>query len=62
MQLNIDKCYFMNFTLKRSCNITFNYKVDSYELKQVNVMKELGVHFTTNLNCTLHIKKPVSKA
>ena len=28
MQLNVDKCYFMNFSLKRSSNVTFRYKID----------------------------------
>ena len=62
MQLNIDKCYFMNFSLKRKCNITFNYCIDSKELLEVKEMKDLGVHFTYNLNFSLHIKKTVSKA
>ena len=45
----------MNFTLKRSGNFPFNYKLDFYELKQVSVMKDLAVHFTANLNFMLHI-------
>ena len=62
MQLNIDKCYFMNFTLKHSSNIAFNYNVNSNELSEVKVMKDLGVYFTSNLNFSYHVKKTVSKA
>ena len=29
MQLHNDKCYFMNFTLKKSLNVTFNYMMES---------------------------------
>ena len=62
MQLNIDKCYYMNFSLKRSANITFDYNLNSNDLSEVKVMKDLGVYFKSNLCFSFHIKKTVSKA
>ena len=62
MQLNVDKCYFINFSLKRKYDITFNYSINRTDLSEVNEIKDLGVYFTSNLNFSLHIKKTVSKA
>ena len=62
MNLHRDKCYFMNFSLKRQNDIVKQYYIGDFFLKRVNQMKDLGVYFTYNLNFSLHVCKIVSKA
>ena len=62
MQLSIEKCFYMNFSLKRKCDISFEYEIDGTRLEVVKQMKDLGVHFTYNLNFSLHISKIVTKS
>ena len=62
MQLSIEKCFQMNFSLKRSLNISFDYSINNKSLSIVKEMKDLGVYFTTNLNFSLHISKIVKKS
>ena len=56
MNLNTDKCYFMNFTLIGSNNFVHDYSIGSTVLSPFE-MKDLVVYFTPNLNFTVHIKK-----
>ena len=62
MQLSLDKCFQMNFSLKRSLNISFDYEMNGTYLESVKTMKDLGVHFTYNLNFSFHISKIVKKS
>ena len=65
--LNINKCFQMNFTLKRSRNINFEYSLDDcfsciHELQSVTKVKDLGVFFTYNMSFFLHIDHVVKKS
>ena len=62
MKLHPDKCYFMNFSLKRTHDVTSNYYIGDIPQKRVFEMKDLGVYFTPNLNFNLHISKITSKS
>ena len=62
MQLSIDKCCFMKFSLKRSNAILYDYNINDTELSCVTEMKDLGVYFKPNLNLSYHISKIVSKS
>ena len=52
----------MNFTLKKSRDITNAYTINKSELNRIFEMKDLGVYFTPNLNFSVHINKVTSKA
>ena len=62
INLNVDKCFTMHFTNKRSNKIVYTYCFDVHILKTVNVVKDLGVYLTSNLNFRHHIEKTVSSA
>ena len=62
LSLNLDKCYYMNFSLKKSRNITYTYGFNDVTIKYVNLIKDLGVHYTSNMNFELHITKIVKKS
>ena len=62
MKLHPEKCFFMNFSLKRSNDIVNEYSIGDTNLSHVFEMKDLGVYFTPNLNFNLHIKKITSKS
>ena len=62
MQLNVDKCFFMNFTLKRANNIIHNYSIGNTALAQCFEMKDLGVYFSPNLNFSVHINNICRKS
>ena len=62
MKLHQDKCFYMNFSLKRSNDISSNYFIGENALKRIFEMKDLGVYFTPNLNFNLHISKITSKS
>ena len=55
MELNTDKCYFMNFTLKRANDVVADYFIGDTLLTRTYEMKDLGVYFTPNLNFNVHI-------
>jgi len=62
MKLHPDKCFFMNFTMKKSRDIVSSYSIGNSVLERVFNMKDLGVHFTPNLNFNYHISKITSKS
>ena len=62
MELNIDKCFFMNFTLKRANDITYEYFIGDTVLSRTYEMKDLGLYFTPNLNFNVHITKITRKS
>ena len=62
LDLNLSKCYVMNFSLKRSRNIVFNYMLGNKTLKYVDEIKDLGVLFTPTLNFENHVNFIVNKA
>ena len=62
MKLNLAKCFFINFSLKRVFNISFNYSLDGSVLKSVTDVKDLGVYFSSNLSFSKHISTVVNKA
>ena len=62
MNLHPEKCFFMNFSLKRQNDIVCEYFIGDFILNRVMQMKDLGVHFTYNLNFSLHVSKIASKA
>ena len=62
LSLNLDKCFFMNFSLKRSSNITFDYSLNDATIANVKQIKDLGVYYTSTMNFDLHITKIVKKS
>lgn len=62
MNLNLAKCCFMNFSLKRDLNILFDYTLNGYILQRVLEIKDLGVTFSMNMSFNAHITNVVSKA
>ena len=62
MKFNLSKCSFINFSLKRSRNISFDYFLNNSILKQVSHIRDLGVHFTSSLSFSFHVCTVVSKA
>ena len=62
MKLNLAKCHFMNFSLKRSRNVVFEYFLDGSVLTCVTSITDLGVSFSSNMSFSLHVTKIVNKA
>ena len=62
LDLNISKCFVINFSLKRTKNIVFDYFFDNHYLEYVTEMKDLGVIFTSTLNFSNHVSYIVNKA
>ena len=62
LNLNISKCFCMNFSLKRSLNIVFNYSLDDHVLLCLSETKDLGVIFSSNMSFSAHITNIVNKA
>ena len=62
MNFNLKKCVFINFSLKRHCDILHDYFLADVLLKQVYLIKDLGVYFTPKLSFSVHICKTVNKA
>lgn len=61
MELNEKKCVVMQFTRSQQCN-SFEYRIDHHILQQVKEIRDLGVHFKSNLHPDLHISRVCSKA
>ena len=62
MKLHPDKCFYMNFSLKRTHDVTNTYIIGANTLQRIFEMKDLGIYFTPNLNFNLHISKITSKS
>ena len=62
ISLNLDKCYFVNFSLLKARNIDWVYTIQNEIVKKVTSIKDLGVTFTYNMNFTLHINNIVKKS
>ena len=62
MKFYLTKCFFINFSLKRDFDISFDYFLNGITLKQVFNVKDLGVYFTSKLSFSLHISTVVNKA
>ena len=62
LSLNIQKCCFVNFSLKRKFDISYDYHFDGNVIKKVDEIKDLGVYFTSNLCFNRHISFIVTKS
>ena len=62
LDLNLSKCYVVNFSLKRTNNIVFDYFFYDHCLKYVPEIEDLGVIFTSTLDFTNHVSFIVNKA
>ena len=62
MSLNFHKCFYLNFSLKRSRNIDFDYDIHGTLLQSVSSIKDLGVYFSQNMCFSMHIHYVVKKA
>ena len=64
INFNLDKCYFLNFSLKRKNSIEFMYKMFDYryQLPRVYEIKDLGVIFTYNMSFNKHICNVTAKS
>ena len=60
--LNVDKCFFINFSLLKSRNIDFIYSFGNDVIEKVSTIKDLGVTFAYNLNFSLHISNITKKS
>ena len=62
LDLNLSKCFVINFSLKRTKNIVFDYCFNEHYLEYVPEMKDLGVIFTSTLDFSNHISYIVNKS
>ena len=62
LDLNVEKCVHMNFSLKRLRNITYDYSLNSTFLKRLQNVKDLGVYYSSNMSFSLHVSSIVNKA
>jgi hypothetical protein len=62
MQLNLDKCVYMNVSRLRTNCFERTYKLGNHTLKKVNKFKYLGVFITSNLKWNDHIQFADQKA
>ena len=62
MKLNLTKCFYVNFSLKRVFDFSYDYSLNDHILERVYNVKDLGVYFSHNLRFTLHISTIVNKA
>ena len=60
--LNVKKCFFINFSLLKSRNIDYVYRINDKIIKRVTSIKDLGVTFTHNLNFSVHISNVTKKS
>jgi len=58
---NIDKCFSMIYTRKKSC-IHFDYSINNTYISVVDKIKDLGILFTCNLSFSLHINSVVASS
>ena len=62
LRFHPDKCEVMQIKSKRAENTCGHYKIENNYLKNVAEVKDLGVHFDSNLTFENHINKKVNKA
>ena len=62
MTVNLSKCLFINFSLKRGLNIIFNYSLFGCILPHVTQVSDLGVLFSSNMSFSAHIDMVVKKS
>lgn len=55
MYLNVDKCFYITFTTKKS-QIQYEYHIGNQLLAQKSVAKDLGVYFDSKLNFKEHFE------
>ena len=60
--INVKKCFFINFSLFKSRNIDFVYRINDTIIECVTSIKDLGVTFTYNLNFSAHISNVTKKS
>ena len=60
--LNVDKCFFINFSLLKSRNIDFIYSFGNDVIEKVSTIKDLGVTFAYNLKFSLHVSNITKKS
>ena len=59
--LNIDKCQLITYSKSR-LPVIYDYFLNAYSLKRVNMVKDLGVIFSSDLTFNSHIDAIVNKA
>lgn len=62
IQLKMDKCFMIPFTNKTKHFVTYSYNLGTFVLETVNVIKDLGIYFTSNFTFRFHIDQIVSKS
>ena len=62
ISLNVSKCYFIPFTLKRMNKIDFIYTINGSVVEQVDVIRDLGVYFTSKFCFKYHVEQICKKA
>ena len=62
LTLNFEKCKCINFSLKKSRNLTYYYHLGSSILKYVTEIKDRGSIFSNNFSFNMHITYIVKKA
>lgn len=61
LELNIAKCNIISFTNKLN-PIVFDYFISTTKIQRVNVVKDLGVYFDSQLSFDHHVDKITRKA
>ena len=61
IHLNLTKCNFICFSNKRN-KIDFVYRLGDHVIEKVDVIKDLGVYFSSNMIFRYHIEKTVSSS
>ena len=62
LDLNLSKCNFICFSNKRKNTISYCYKFGNHVIENVDVVKDLGIYFTSIFSFKHHIEFIVSKA
>ena len=62
ISLNIKKCCSIAFTLKRKNKINYTYSLGDAQLKNVFIVKDLGVYLSSDMNFSYHVEFITKKA
>ena len=63
LKWNFDKCNIMVFDKwKTKNNYEVEYKIGKHKIKQISVIKDLGIYFEDNLNFNVHIDNIISQS